>query len=152
MDEKKDGSSIDYVIKIQTLNPKYYLSLILSFKIFYLNLHVYKTLLFVHCLPHPLKLIIWSCPSSYICRGLIHHSRNVSTKCRCFFVTVRCILLIYLYIWGLCRFQRCKFQVITLRVVMWLEETSTYSWSRFCTVNCQSSVRNYQLSHRRSGV
>ena len=24
---------------------------------------------------------------------------------------------------------------------MWAEETSTYSWSRFCTVNCQPSVQ-----------
>ena len=28
-------------------------------------------------------------------------------------------------------------QVISRRVVLWVEETSTYSWSRFCTVNCQ---------------
>ena len=26
-------------------------------------------------------------------------------------------------------------QVISRRVVLWAEETSTYSWSRFCTVN-----------------
>ena len=25
------------------------------------------------------------------------------------------------------------------------EETSTYSWSMFCTVNCRTSVSNYQL-------
>ena len=27
--------------------------------------------------------------------------------------------------------------------VSFMEETSTYSWSRFCTVNCCPSVRNY---------
>ena len=29
--------------------------------------------------------------------------------------------------------------------------TSTYSWSRFCTVNCQPMASIYQLSHLRSG-
>ena len=29
------------------------------------------------------------------------------------------------------------------------EETSTYSWSRFCTVNCRPTASNYQLSHLR---
>ena len=43
-------------------------------------------------------------------------------------------------------------QVISGRVVLWAEETSTYSWSRFCTVNCRASVSNYQLSHIRFGV
>ena len=27
-------------------------------------------------------------------------------------------------------------QVISQRVVLWTEETSTYSWSRFCAVHC----------------
>ena len=31
------------------------------------------------------------------------------------------------------------------------EETSTYSCSRFCTVNCRSMANSYQLSHIRSG-
>ena len=35
-------------------------------------------------------------------------------------------------------------------VVLWSQETSTYRWSRFCTVNCK--LRNYQLSHIGSGV
>ena len=39
------------------------------------------------------------------------------------------------------RFQHCT--VISQRVVLWAEETSTHSWSRFCTVNCQPSVSNY---------
>ena len=30
-------------------------------------------------------------------------------------------------------------------------ETSTYSWSRSCTVNCRPTASNYQLSHLRSG-
>ena len=42
-------------------------------------------------------------------------------------------------------------QVISRRVVGRAEETSTYSWSRFCTVNCQPTASNYQLSHLRSG-
>ena len=40
-------------------------------------------------------------------------------------------------------------QVISRRVVLWAEETSTYSWSRFCTVNCRPTASNYQLSHLR---
>ena len=40
-------------------------------------------------------------------------------------------------------------QVISLRVVGRAEETSTYSWSRFCTVNCRPTASNYQLSHLR---
>ena len=31
------------------------------------------------------------------------------------------------------------------------EETSTYSWSRCCTVNCRPTASNYQLFHLRSG-
>ena len=34
---------------------------------------------------------------------------------------------------------------------LWAEETSTYSWSRFCTLNCRPTASNYQLSHLRSG-
>ena len=41
---------------------------------------------------------------------------------------------------------------ISQMVVLWAEETSTYSWSRFCTLNCHTLVSNYQLSHIRSGV
>ena len=40
-------------------------------------------------------------------------------------------------------------QVISRWVVGRAEETSTYSWSRFCTVNCQPTASNYQLSHLR---
>ena len=42
-------------------------------------------------------------------------------------------------------------QVISRWVVGRAEETSTYSWSRFCTVNCRPTASNYQLSHLRSG-
>ena len=35
---------------------------------------------------------------------------------------------------------------------LWAEETSKYSWSRFCTVNCRPLVGNYQLSHIRIKV
>ena len=40
-------------------------------------------------------------------------------------------------------------QVISQRVVGRAEKTSTYSSSGFCTVNCQPSASNYQLSHLR---
>ena len=40
-------------------------------------------------------------------------------------------------------------QVISRRVILWAEKTSTYSWSRFCTVHCQRLLSNYQLSHIR---
>ena len=43
-------------------------------------------------------------------------------------------------------------QIISQLVVLWEEETSTYSWSRFCTLNSRPSVSNYQLSQIRSGV
>ena len=38
-------------------------------------------------------------------------------------------------------------------LVLQTEGTSTFSWSRFCTLNCQPMGRNYmyQLSHLRSG-
>ena len=46
-----------------------------------------------------------------------------------------CISRIYLFIyWGFyVAFNTV--QVISQWVVLWAEETSTYSWSRFCTVN-----------------
>ena len=40
-------------------------------------------------------------------------------------------------------------QVISRGVVGRAEETSTYSWSRFCTVNCRPMASNYQLSYLR---
>ena len=40
-------------------------------------------------------------------------------------------------------------QVISRRVVGRAEETSTYSWSMFCTVNYRPKASNYQLSHLR---
>ena len=40
-------------------------------------------------------------------------------------------------------------QVISRRVVGRAEETSTYSSSGFCTVNCRPTASNYQLSHLR---
>ena len=42
-------------------------------------------------------------------------------------------------------------QVISRWVVERAQETSTCSWSRFCTVNCRPTASNYQLSHLRSG-
>ena len=43
------------------------------------------------------------------------------------------------------------YKVISRWLVLWAEETSTYSWSRFCTVNCQPMASNYLLCHLRSG-
>ena len=40
-------------------------------------------------------------------------------------------------------------QVISRRAVGRAEETSTYSSSGFCTVNCRPTASNYQLSHLR---
>ena len=40
-------------------------------------------------------------------------------------------------------------QVISRRVVGRAEETSTYSWPRFCTVNSRPTASNYQFSHLR---
>ena len=40
-------------------------------------------------------------------------------------------------------------QVISRRVIGRAEETSTYSSSGFCTVNCRPTASNYQLSHLR---
>ena len=37
-------------------------------------------------------------------------------------------------------------QVISRQVVGRAEETNTYSWSRFCTVNCRPMASNFQLS------
>ena len=42
-------------------------------------------------------------------------------------------------------------QVISRQVVRRAEETSTYSWSRFCTVNCRLMANNNQLSHLKLG-
>ena len=40
-------------------------------------------------------------------------------------------------------------QVISRQVVLWAEETSTYSLLGLCTVNCRPTASNYQLSHLR---
>ena len=44
----------------------------------------------------------------------------------------------------------------TLSIILWwvvgrAEETNTYSWSRFCTVNCWPTTSSYQLFHMRLG-
>ena len=40
-------------------------------------------------------------------------------------------------------------QVISRWVVGRVRETSTYSWSRVCTINCRPMASDYQLSHLR---
>ena len=58
---------------------------------------------------------------------------------------------------GISIFVYCGFtslstlQIITQQVVGRAEETSTYSWSRFCIVNCLPTASNYLLSYLRSG-
>ena len=52
-------------------------------------------------------------------------------------------LFLFLFIWGFT-------SLLTLnRSVGRADETSTYSWSRFCTINCRPTASNYQLSHLR---
>ena len=52
----------------------------------------------------------------------------------------------FIYLFGaLRRFQHCTGR----RVVGRAEETSTHSSLGFCTVNCQPTASNYQLSHLR---
>ena len=54
----------------------------------------------------------------------------------------------YIYLFGLyVAFNTVK--VISRRVILWAEETSTYSSSGFCTVNCRPTASNYQFSHLR---
>ena len=58
--------------------------------------------------------------------------------------------LLFQYLFGvLRRFQHCTGHITT---GSWkAEETSTYSWTWFCTVNFWPTASNYQLSHLRSG-
>ena len=58
----------------------------------------------------------------------------------------------FIYLFGVFYVAFNTVQVISRRVVLWAEETSTYSWSRFCTVNCWALVSNYGLSFIRSKV
>ena len=55
--------------------------------------------------------------------------------------------LIYLFIYLGFYVAFNPVQVISRRVVGRAEETSTYSSLGFCTVNCQPTASNYQLSH-----
>ena len=77
----------------------------------------------------------------------ICNPREISTmsflQCLCY--TVLQYILIYLGFY----IAFNTVQVISQRVVERAEETSTYSLSEFCTLNCQPTVSNYQLSHLR---
>ena len=44
-------------------------------------------------------------------------------------------LVYYIYLFGVLKHFHTV-QVISQWLVLWAEETSTYSWSKFCTVNC----------------
>ena len=57
------------------------------------------------------------------------------------------ILYLFIYLGFYITFNTV--QVISRLAVGRPQKTSTYSWSRFCTVNCQPTVSNYQLSHLR---
>ena len=67
--------------------------------------------------------------------------------CLGFSVNVRSLYNLFIYFGFYVTFNTV--QVISRRVVGRAEETSTYSWSRFCTVNCRPTASNYQLSHLR---
>ena len=56
---------------------------------------------------------------------------------------------IYLFIYLGCYIAFNTVQVISWWLVGRAEETSTYSSSGFCTVNCRPTASNYQLSHLR---
>ena len=58
-----------------------------------------------------------------------------------------CILFIFIYLGFYVAFNTV--QVISRWVVGRAEETSTYSLSGFCTVNCRPTASNNQLSHLR---
>ena len=60
-----------------------------------------------------------------------------------------CTLNLFIYLEFYITFNTV--QVISRQVVGRAEETSTYSWSRFCTVNCLPMASKYQLSHLRCG-
>ena len=61
------------------------------------------------------------------------------------FVQRRQVLCLFIYLGFYVAFNTV--QVISRRVVERAEETSTYSSSGFCTVNCRPTASNYQLSH-----
>ena len=58
-------------------------------------------------------------------------------------------ILLYLFIYLGFYVTFDTVQVISRRVVGRAEETSTYSSSGICTVNCRLTASNYQLSHLR---
>ena len=92
---------------------------------------VYQFLTDIDFMPSPdLHTVL----SNYHLSGLFNSSENVSFTC------------IYLF-GGLHHFQHCK--VISRWVVGRAGETSTYSNSGFCIVNCRPTASNYQLSHLR---
>ena len=67
-------------------------------------------------------------------------------------ILVRTSHRLFVCLFGFLHHFQHSVQVRSCRVVLWAEETSTYSWSRFYTVNCRPTASNYQLSHLRSGL
>ena len=58
-----------------------------------------------------------------------------------------CLINLFIYLGFYITFNTV--QVISRWIVGRAEETSKYSWSRFCIVNCWPTTSNYQLSHSR---
>ena len=67
--------------------------------------------------------------------------------CHSFFHLLHTYLYLFIYFGFYVAFNTV--QVISRRVVGRAEETSTFSSSGFCTVNCRPTASNYQLSHLR---
>ena len=65
-------------------------------------------------------------------------------------VNLRHISLRFIYVGFNVAFNTVS--VMSWQLVLWAEETSADSWSRFCTVNCRRLVRNFHLSHIWFGV
>ena len=71
--------------------------------------------------------------------------QTACTSCNLYRLLVQDALFIYLGFYVAFN----TVQVISRWVVRMAEETSTYSLLGFCTVNCQPTPSNYQLSHLR---
>ena len=89
-----------------------------------------------------LDMLIWHMPLisrkmiKYNIFNLLPAGFNCTQMKHCF--------ISFIYSFGVLR--RCTGHIMTGRRA---EETSTYSWSRFCTVNSRPTERNYQFSRAR---
>ena len=76
-------------------------------------------------------------------------STNPHTHCSRFYFVIGAFAMYMLFIYLGFYVAFNTVQVISRRVVGRAEETSTYSSSGFCTVNCRPTASNYKLSHLR---